>query len=617
MVLKLSQINSSNATILTNNRFIVSSVVDSQQSPEEPVLIRTEQDLNTLFGTNWDWYDFYLALIEGGVSLFLFKPISSQPNTYIDGYVNTSDWTIQQIDALPDTGESNKIYQLLSDKWIFDNDLQQFIKLSNLPQFNNQPETSRSWINRDSLIVNQQGINCYKPIDFVDLDTLSNDIDTRELIDCYHAININLNQIKDRDYLMISLAKDNLDNIKNYLFVFNEYNKEVDEITETIQTTDLINELRSRFQIIQQSDEVITIYSESLIRCNSSVLSPNYDIHNQIIYNLIEQESVHIQSKLLGKLSDPISVQIQKDKSYLVTIQKGDYTEAFSDSQVDQLILSINRTSQLIRITSKQNELPLGKWFLSGSKIEEITPDSRFRTLDYLKQLQIKEDYLLINNINDYSIQKSDDYQYFLDYASLKDTQVLINCHNDEYKINFLDTNNRLIYFLGDIQLRNQLIRPGYYFYLMSTFSGDWEIPNIIQTYQLPSHDCHSEIIELDKYKCNYLILCNNKYSYYKFNKSDDDIVSGTTRYVLSRVSRIFDRYKWNLLAKNSLSDIRLYINGILDLCSNDCSSLIYSLTLDDMNFKNSQQSIELNITLRTREFIDKDINLNINLNFS
>lgn len=59
---------------------------------------------------------------------------------------------------------------------------------------------------------------------------------------------------------------------------------------------------------------------------------------------------------------------------------------------------------------------------------------------------------------------------------------------------------------------------------------------------------------------------------------------------------------------------MRSYIENILTSVREKNSSLVYSLTLENLKINNNKAEIRL--LLRTKEFIEKDIKLNITLNY-
>lgn len=77
MYINLGKIGLQNTTEDTNDWIIVSQVVESGMSYEKPQLVRTVEELDIWFGRNFESYNYLKELILSDVTLYLYKPIST------------------------------------------------------------------------------------------------------------------------------------------------------------------------------------------------------------------------------------------------------------------------------------------------------------------------------------------------------------------------------------------------------------------------------------------------------------------------------------------------------------------------------------------------------------
>lgn len=76
----------------TDDFIILSEVVDSSLSYEKPVLVRTTEELDIWFGEDFTDKDYFIELLKGGVTLYLYKPISPSPDTTSPDYIDFSNY---------------------------------------------------------------------------------------------------------------------------------------------------------------------------------------------------------------------------------------------------------------------------------------------------------------------------------------------------------------------------------------------------------------------------------------------------------------------------------------------------------------------------------------------
>jgi hypothetical protein len=81
----------------TNDWIIMGEVLDSGMSYEKPILVRTSDELDIWFGKDYKDYSYMQELVNMGVVLYLYKPISDKTtggNNYIDLDAYTEDDTV-------------------------------------------------------------------------------------------------------------------------------------------------------------------------------------------------------------------------------------------------------------------------------------------------------------------------------------------------------------------------------------------------------------------------------------------------------------------------------------------------------------------------------------------
>lgn len=76
----------------TNDWMILGEVIDSGMSYEKPILVRTTEELDIWFGKDFKDYSYLQELINMGVVLYLFKPISDETSGD-SSYINLDDYT--------------------------------------------------------------------------------------------------------------------------------------------------------------------------------------------------------------------------------------------------------------------------------------------------------------------------------------------------------------------------------------------------------------------------------------------------------------------------------------------------------------------------------------------
>ena len=148
------------------DNFIVSEIVNSSCSYEVPIVIRDKQTLDLYFGQSYPGRDYHDELLNNGVSLFLYKPVSSNKRLVLDEYYPVETWREQNkiihclcydeffnLKTNPKPEEEGFIYvdDYTKEEYIWIRDLGEYISIKQLPQNLYSEDYYESWYNRDTL----------------------------------------------------------------------------------------------------------------------------------------------------------------------------------------------------------------------------------------------------------------------------------------------------------------------------------------------------------------------------------------------------------------------------------------------------------------------------------
>lgn len=342
---------------------------------------------------------------------------------------------------------------------------------------------------------------------------------------------------------------------------------------------------------------------------------------------------------LINEEGDLLKDKVEENQSQGVVKINNNFYKISEDNVVTK-VSSLKANDTLTEISVQDNKLlEISKGFIvdskSGKTVSENTKeidigsDNKFykinnKIINHLGNIISNK----IENLSTKSNRKgipviyaiSEKYYNSLNQEEENDKEFALPWGNDFYFNYTGDPENRIIYFLGDFKVDGIYQRPGYYYFLKGILFNNWEIDKVIYDYEErdPIFEISDYSKQLQSKKSNYISLYNNSYHYNKFFWDTTGLqnyhVSGTLKYCQSRISRLFERYKWSLLGFQREGEIRSFIQNLINLIKEQNFSLIYSLTLND--FQISNDSAEIKLLLRTREFIEKDIKLNITLNY-
>ena len=415
------------------DRFIlVSSVIDSPVSPEDPKLITSVEDLDIYFEKDFTNRDYFIELLNKKVGLFLYRPTTPEKNKssiYYDyqnyDIVGEDKCYLNEMD-LPILGKENTLYLSKSESegpWIWIDGL--YYDIRNLPQ--NLENKTKSINIRDSLRILEEGSlekigynYCYpKYVDKYDVNVNLNYINLDDFYSGHSSMAFTLKIRKDVDF--------DSKTTKGYYIAFTEFDEtyllwfsdgtQLDPIGSDYIESDnkfeirySINGVKRDFElvfqeilnkfvekgytILNQVDDGVTITvdlitnrlapSKNLYNLPGFELNPNESVVNQILTNNTrENRRIDFFSKTIGNAKEKVKIKISQVKRksgyYTIEISKYDYTEVFTGSLFPELSSKkVNETmlDTLINNESKLVFCDLKRYRTDGSAYKVGDPDS-------------------------------------------------------------------------------------------------------------------------------------------------------------------------------------------------------------------------------------------------
>lgn len=650
----------------TNDKLIVSSIVNSSSSYQYPTLVRSSSELEIYFGKSFEEKSYFDELIDKGATLYLYRPISTKKRK-IDDDIDEDVETPDDESLLPE----------------------------NLPI----PENYVSWDNRDTLrLINTKGTqgngftfdHCYPEynstynyrmddhiMESINTDNLENDYDTFSFdLDFSGVESFAPSRVgEDPFYITLPVFRRNVLLWFRYdesiyippiggdfigpstieVVTYDEHGAQLpretilEKVIEALRTpyVDGAENQGFGYEINVGSDknkiEIWRYYQEpNTYFFNLPGLSITSNFRkNQDILSMVSEKAKRLEfySKTIGQNDEDICIKIEKinyhDDKYRVYISRFDYEEIYevnlyenpNDPDVNIIDYTINKNSKLVScklIRTIDNilvkdDLPTGTWYMRGSSKESYSYENRLKSLDILQYSEAIDDLLVINNINDWTdditSQDFNLYERLLDYCKEKDNQALISNRDEEYKYNLTDDlDNRLVYFYGDMKYMYQL-RPPYYVFLNGLLTDVYSVEARYVRYDVPNLSLGDE---LDKYKSNYLVDSNLflYYENYKNHVEDGKVNTNIiTRFIISKVGREIRRNKWNIIDKQSTTEKERVVDSILESLSKTYS-MILSLSVISIDENIAEHKLNINLKLKVAELVDKDITLGVTLNY-
>ncbi len=345
-------------------------------------------------------------------------------------------------------------------------------------------------------------------------------------------------------------------------------------------------------------------------------------------------ELYRFESKTIGTAGEDgnILVSIEKNKyqldSYTIRVSRYEYEEVFEGYLdrtlgVERLDDYISRVSKLVKFKILVEEEPehgwvTGSWELRGAYHENPNNWDYQYSLDKLSENNTFTDFFLIPDKTLYNSDKE-----ILRCAEECNCQALIvNTTTGSLETNLVskDPDNRLIYFFGDIVYakEDEQWRPGYDIFLKGLFMNNY-LPKADEIYypvyegEIPEGDIH---LGRD-YKSNYLVFNDYFYTYDLYYPGPDYNTTPLVRFVISRVSRDLERWKWEVIGEklnNTL--IRNSFERVLNSISSRFT-IIRSISVNSFEIDRYEQKLEATITTKMSDLISSNVSFDIVLNYN
>lgn len=645
MYIKLGTIKANRYYDDPNDFIILSEVPSSSMSFESPTRVRSLDELNIWFGKTYPEYQYLRELVESGVTLYLYKPVcpgSVELSGYSDSYLedNIPYPTIEYLkEYIP--GEENIRYHsndgtwiYISGEWILESD------------YLFSGDTSKSVYNRDTLVLSEDSKFCHPKY-------TENGIEVPE----DRAMNINYSDSPGIYALRIKWSGGGFKE-KEYLGIETEdgwliyYSSGYNEIKKSLGPgpvykkvsgfSDLISKISDKFShTTLVSDNEAVLYLENKRDLNYmntfSEVSVEQDLEEEnslILSNILESGLGYVSfwSKTIGRDKNEydleesrISITIEDtgEDGYVIWISRYGYSEYYlghlrGTTEEEGILDRITRESKLIRceISGDLTKLPEGSFYLEGAEVENPSAEWYKKSMDSLigdtLEDSVSPDFFMIPDLSLYG-ERSDE-QLFLPYATAGNFQYLISeTTEDEYKKNYLaDTENRLLYFYGNIQYRNQE-RPSYYIYLRCLLENNqgYQAKDIIYN---SGNNPYIDIEELEEYKCNYLVSNNQVYYYNKYQSGKDYITSGQMRFIMGKVYREIQKRRWEIIGQKFSTLIENKINEIVQSVA--IFSNVRSIQITNYLPFPELDLIEVEVDIYTRELLKNNVTLDITINY-
>jgi len=669
MYIKLGTIGVNYSRPSINDFMIFSEVPNTRLSYESPVVVRTLDELDIWFGRSCaDYFQLRSVINKNGV-LYLYGPTSTSQSSSIDISGYTEVWYDDEnhipfpesvIKDYGYTGEAGKKYNI-DGTWFIWNDIEGvWVSEGALPQYTQN--VSQSLNNRDTLVIDRFGNSCsarYRKDAY----------GVEELYSGMTGSGVNLGGTGNTYNIVIdsspstSLGNGYLalrSNNQYYLFLSGTSGSETDgtnpkswfpgllssqivEGLETVGELSLAIKDKLGFESVQNGDKTI-LWSEDKFEYSEICKFSNTDIaiyidedtNNDLLYLSIKPNTaLEFWSKTIGRDVDiyddsrDISVSIENlgDGEYRVEIRRYEYSEIFTgrfntgigETRLDH---KISKESKLVYCALRSTDFNFGtniyKGKLRGAKAESVETGYFWNSLRLLMEEEVYPDFFLVPNLSLFGNVRND--QYFLDYAQEKNMQFLVSLNTmEEVEGNIgliQDTENRIMYFNGDIKV-NSYYFPSYYPFISGILKNSYvfSAQNIENKLLINVNPYNTEENLLDQAKCNYLVCNNQKYYYRKYNSGSNYITTAWRRFIIGKVYRELEKNKWEYLATRVDGLIRNKIDEILKRISTNFSS-IRSIEITSYVPNPAENTIDLEIDVYTTDLVDNNIKLDITINY-
>lgn len=641
-----------------NDFMILSEVPSSSMSYESPTRVRSLDELNIWFGKDYPEYDHLCELIEMGITLYLYKPVSPSfggtegwEDVYFEENLGFSG--VEHLEeTFPSGGEEGKRYHVGDDQvyiWYVDPKLEigSWIEESDSPE--ETPVDSLG--NRDTLVVSKS-IAC-KPRYIKDGEFEKKEDPELVVADGEGTYSTTLRFASD------TLGEGHLgfqDSFGSWILCYSgDLDFTVPSDTEIHEIEDFgdLEEVLSRYYTVEKSDESWNLRTSDRrepVTFNSYaslIFSENIEENESLIYGSISEDEgyVGLWSKTIGRDRNEYDVEESRIKvdienlgsdGWKIEISRYGYSEYWigplqGKIGEEGILDRIEKESKLVHLEvfGNPDELLEGSWYLEGAEVE--TPSAMWYRNSMVLLLGTLEDsvypdFFMIPDLSLYGERQ--DKQLFLPFAVAGNLQYLIHETGEEYKENYIeDKENRLLYFYGNIFYNGQK-KPGWWLYLQGLLRNNRAYQNTDILYGVrlnqviecgdESWEVHNPYItleqELDQYKCNYLVWNNQYYYYNKFQNGPDYETSGTMRFIIGKVYREIQKNRWRILGRKYNTLIRNSIEQILQNVSEFDS--VQEIRITKYYPLLEISTIDLEVEVYTKELLKNDVTLDITINY-
>ena len=631
---------------------ILSEVPSSSMSYESPTRVRSLDELNIWFGKTFPEYSYLRELIESGVTLYLYKPITSEKNpteSWEDVYFEDEIGFVN----LPETGEQGYRYHTRDDEvyvwYIDDNGVGAWIRDIDWPE-----EVSESLLNRDTLVISDSDSCCPRFLG-------------PGIYEANTEIDVALNPQSSGVYSeIIEISEPDLgegyigiqDSLGKWTILYSgELPQELQGIIditykEISGISDLRESLEEFFEVSEIEEKKWYLRGaekrEPISMCSFPGITFSVDKRGNeaLVYGKL-QDSGHVGfwSRTIGRDRNSYDIDESRIKidienlgpdGWKLEASRYGYVEHWigilkGNLEEESIFDRINKESKLIQceVSGDIESLLEGSWYLDGATVEPISTGMFRNSMGLLLETvddSIFPDFFMIPNLSFYG--ERNDKELFLPYARFGNLQFLISETGEEYKDNYLeDKENRLLYFYQNMLYNGQL-RPAWYLYLKNLLknSNTYSDRDIIYPVKLnqkvecydESWEVHSPYITLDEvldhYKCNYLVWNNQYYYYNKYQNGSDYETSGTMRFIMGKVYREIQKNRWKIIGRKYSTMIRNTIESILlNVGEFECVDDIHITSFIPLL---ETSTIDLEVAIYTKELLKNDVVLDITINY-
>lgn len=330
---------------------------------------------------------------------------------------------------------------------------------------------------------------------------------------------------------------------------------------------------------------------------------PILDFHSKTI------GSVGPESWITVKTED-----LEEKGAQRVTISRYEYSEVFEGSWIkgttedERLDYKISKESKLVKVVYHQGIPPEGEWVLRGG--EGLMKEGKEKTLEFIFNSETPIDLFL--SYGDLP-QKS-----LLEYSKRKGCQCLIQNTGEDYRNNVIDPTNHLLFFYGEMYLFGVILRPAWYIWLRGLLTDVYSdtADNISYNSPAPEYDEDNKLCkDLKKYRSNYLMSSGLSLFYRRYTWMEDK-ETAFARFVLGKISRELEKNKWDFVGPQPNGNTIPAVKRVLNRIKNTFR-MIRSIEIEDYDFYYRRNLIELTLETRVSDLPEKDITLEITLNYS